>query len=66
MSARLAHNWWAVGLRGVAAVAFGLAFVTLLPSSTTPSLVRIFAAYIAAVLPHPDVTEIEAVVTWGD
>jgi uncharacterized membrane protein HdeD (DUF308 family) len=48
MTAGLARNWWAVGLRGVVTVAFALAVVTLLPSSTTASLVMLFAAYLAA------------------
>lgn len=48
MSAGLAHNWWAVGLRGVVTVAFGLTVVAVLPSSTTASLVVLFAAYLAA------------------
>jgi uncharacterized membrane protein HdeD (DUF308 family) len=47
MSTSLSHNWWAVGLRGVATIVFGLAVVTLLPSSTAASLVMMFAAYIA-------------------
>jgi uncharacterized membrane protein HdeD (DUF308 family) len=47
MSTSQSHNWWAVGLRGVATIVFGLAVVTLLPSSTAASLVMMFAAYIA-------------------
>jgi uncharacterized membrane protein HdeD (DUF308 family) len=47
MSAGLARNWWAVGLRGVAAVLFGLAILAL-PSPTIASLVLLFAAYVAA------------------
>jgi uncharacterized membrane protein HdeD (DUF308 family) len=47
MSARLARNWWAVGLRGIAAVLFGLAILAL-PSPTLASLVLLFAAYVAA------------------
>jgi uncharacterized membrane protein HdeD (DUF308 family) len=48
MSTGHTHHWRAIGLRGVAAVFFGLAVVTLLPSSTTAALVMLFAVYIAA------------------
>jgi uncharacterized membrane protein HdeD (DUF308 family) len=44
----LARTWWAVGLRSSAAILFGLTLVVLLPSSTTASLVMLFAAYVAA------------------
>jgi uncharacterized membrane protein HdeD (DUF308 family) len=47
MSAGLARNWWAVGLRGVAAMLFAVA-VLWLPSPTIASLVLLFAAYVAA------------------
>jgi uncharacterized membrane protein HdeD (DUF308 family) len=47
MNARLARNWWAIGLRGVVTVVFGLA-VILLPPAKIASLVVLFAAYIAA------------------
>jgi uncharacterized membrane protein HdeD (DUF308 family) len=47
MSAGLARNWWVVGLRGLAGVAFGLA-VLMLPAPTLASLVLMFAAYLAA------------------
>jgi uncharacterized membrane protein HdeD (DUF308 family) len=47
MSAGLARNWWTIGLRGIAAVAFGL-IVLALPSSTIASLVLLFAAYVVA------------------
>jgi uncharacterized membrane protein HdeD (DUF308 family) len=47
MNAGLARNWRSVGLRGVAAVVFGLG-VLLLPPPTVASLVLLFAAYIAA------------------
>jgi uncharacterized membrane protein HdeD (DUF308 family) len=45
--AGLARNWWAVGVRGVLAVAFGLA-VLALPPPTLASLIAWFAAYVAA------------------
>jgi uncharacterized membrane protein HdeD (DUF308 family) len=48
MSTSLAHNWWAVGLRGLVTVVFGLAVVTLAPYSTTASLLMLFAVYVAA------------------
>jgi uncharacterized membrane protein HdeD (DUF308 family) len=47
MSTRLARNWWAVGIRGIAAALFAIAILAL-PSPTTASLVLLFAAYIAA------------------
>jgi uncharacterized membrane protein HdeD (DUF308 family) len=47
MSMGLARNWWAVGLRGVAAVVFGLG-VLLLPPPTLASLVLLFATYVVA------------------
>src|SRR5688572_4477332 len=47
MSAGLARNWWAVGLRGAAAVLFALS-VLILPPQTVASLVLLFTAYIAA------------------
>ena len=47
MSAGLARNWWAIGLRGIAAVAFGLCVLTL-PPPTVASLVLLFAAYVVA------------------
>jgi uncharacterized membrane protein HdeD (DUF308 family) len=44
MSALLARNWWAVLLRGIAAIGFGLiAFVV--PGATLAALVLLFAAY---------------------
>ena len=47
MSASLARNWWTLGLRGVAAVLFAIAVLSL-PSPTIASLVLLFAAYVAA------------------
>jgi uncharacterized membrane protein HdeD (DUF308 family) len=47
MSAGLARNWWAVGLRGIAAVLFRLGILAV-PSPTIASLVLLFAAYVTA------------------
>jgi len=47
MSAGLARNWWAMGVRGIAAILFGLA-ILLLPPPTLASLVLLFGAYVAA------------------
>lgn len=44
MSELLARNWWAVMLRGVAAILFGLIAI-FLPGVTLESLVLVFAAY---------------------
>lgn len=44
MSALLARNWWAVALRGVFAILFGLA-AFILPLTTIASLVLLFAIY---------------------
>jgi uncharacterized membrane protein HdeD (DUF308 family) len=44
MSSALAKNWWAVALRGVAAVLFGL-FALFLTGPTMLSLVLVFGAY---------------------
>lgn len=44
LSNLLAKNWWAVLLRGIAAIAFGLC-AFLLPGATLLSLVVFFAAY---------------------
>jgi uncharacterized membrane protein HdeD (DUF308 family) len=44
MSALLARNWWAIGLRGVFAILFG-AVALLLPGVTIGALVLLFAAY---------------------
>jgi uncharacterized membrane protein HdeD (DUF308 family) len=45
MIAVLARNWWAVGLRGVLAIVFGL-IALFLPGATMLSLVLVFAAYV--------------------
>jgi uncharacterized membrane protein HdeD (DUF308 family) len=45
MSGLLARNWWAVMLRGVAAILFGL-IALFLPIATLTSLVLLFAAYL--------------------
>jgi uncharacterized membrane protein HdeD (DUF308 family) len=47
MNAGLARNWWAVGVRGVLAVVYGVA-VLVLPPPTLASLVVMFAVYLAA------------------
>lgn len=44
MSALLARNWWAVALRGAAAILFGLVAL-FMPIATLASLVLVFAAY---------------------
>lgn len=44
MNALLAHNWWAILLRGVAVIVFGL-IALFLPVVTIASLVILFAAY---------------------
>jgi uncharacterized membrane protein HdeD (DUF308 family) len=44
MSASLARNWWAVLLRGILALAFGLVAI-FLPHVTLLSLVLVFAVY---------------------
>jgi len=47
MSARLARNWWAIALRGVFALLFGLVAL-LMPVTTLAALALLFAAYMAA------------------
>jgi uncharacterized membrane protein HdeD (DUF308 family) len=44
MSAVLAHNWWAIALRGVLGIIFGLVAL-FLPGPTLLSLVLLFSAY---------------------
>jgi uncharacterized membrane protein HdeD (DUF308 family) len=44
LAALLAENWWAIALRGVLGIAFGLTAL-LLPGATMLSLVLLFAAY---------------------
>lgn len=44
MSATLAQNWWAIALRGVFGIVFGL-FALFLPGVTILSLVLLFSAY---------------------
>jgi uncharacterized membrane protein HdeD (DUF308 family) len=44
MSAALARNWWAVALRGVFAILFGIVAL-LMPGVTLAALVLLFAAY---------------------
>ncbi len=44
MSAALARNWWALALRGIFGILFGLTAV-FLPAVTIGSLVLLFAAY---------------------
>ena len=44
MSTRLARNWWAVALRGVLAILFGI-IALLLPGVTIAALVLLFGAY---------------------
>ena len=47
MSAALARNWWAMAIRGVVTILFGLA-AFLLPFTTVASLVLLFAVYMLA------------------
>ena len=44
MSSLLAENWWAIALRGVFAIIFGL-IALLMPGATLLGLVLLFAAY---------------------
>jgi uncharacterized membrane protein HdeD (DUF308 family) len=45
MSEALTRNWWAVGLRGLVGIAFGI-FAFLSPGITILSLLLVFAAYL--------------------
>ena len=45
MSAALARNWWAVALRGVAGIVFGV-IALLMPATAMVSLAWLFAAYL--------------------
>jgi uncharacterized membrane protein HdeD (DUF308 family) len=45
MSALLAQNWWAIALRGVVAIVFGL-IALFVPGATLLSLALLFAAYL--------------------
>jgi len=47
MSARLAQYWWAIALRGVAAVLFGIVAL-LLPGATIVALTLLFAIYMVS------------------
>jgi hypothetical protein len=47
MSARMSRKWWAIGLRGAAALLFAVAILSLPPQAIAP-LVFLFAAYLAA------------------
>src|SRR5258708_684264 len=47
MSVGMAHNWWAIGLRGGAAILFAIILLSLSPQAVAP-LVMLFAAYVAA------------------
>jgi len=47
MSAGAGDNWWAIGLRGVAAILFAITILSLPPQAVAP-LVFLFAAYLAA------------------
>lgn len=44
MSEHLAHNWWAIALRGVVAILFGLVAM-FMPGVTMLSLIFVFGAY---------------------
>jgi uncharacterized membrane protein HdeD (DUF308 family) len=47
LNAVLAENWWAVAIRGILGIAFGL-IALLFPGATILSLVLVFAAYLLA------------------
>ena len=42
----MGRHWWTIGLRGLAAFAFGLAVVLMLPSATTASVVMLFTGIV--------------------
>jgi uncharacterized membrane protein HdeD (DUF308 family) len=44
MIAALAQNWWAIGIRGVLGILFGL-IALFLPGVTILSIILVFAAY---------------------
>ncbi|MCU1279327.1 MAG: rane protein [bacterium] len=44
MSALLAENWWAIAIRGICAILFGI-IALLMPGLTVGALVLLFAAY---------------------
>jgi uncharacterized membrane protein HdeD (DUF308 family) len=46
MNSGAGHNWWAIGLRGVAAILFAITILSLPPQAIAP-LVFLFAAYLA-------------------
>jgi uncharacterized membrane protein HdeD (DUF308 family) len=47
MSAGVRGNWWAVGLRGAAALLFAITILSLPPHAVAP-LALLFTAYVAA------------------
>jgi uncharacterized membrane protein HdeD (DUF308 family) len=47
MGADVTRNWWAIGLRGAAAILFAITILSLPPQAVAP-LVMLFAAYVAA------------------
>jgi uncharacterized membrane protein HdeD (DUF308 family) len=46
MSTGLARNWWAVGVRGIGAIAFGVG-IAALPPQALASIVLAYSAYLA-------------------
>ena len=47
MSTAVGRSWWAIGLRGTAAVLFAIIILLMPPQAVAP-LVLLFAAYVAA------------------
>ena len=47
MSTAVGRSWWAIGLRGTAAVLFAIIILSMPPQAVAP-LVLLFAAYVAA------------------